>query len=200
MGWAGGLAWERTTIEVEAKAADKTVTVDFAFRNPTDHSVDIRKVRTSCGCTVAASAKNTYGAGENGNVKVVFTAGGLKGKQEKSILVETSEQKTADILTLRVNLPDRVKIDKEMLSWNIGDPLESQSFQVSVIALGTAKVVAANSLDSGFQTDLKELKTGGEYKIIVTPVTTESPVQGTIRLEVSDPAPRAIYLRVKVAG
>ena len=186
-------------MEVGAKAADKTVTVDFAFHNATDHPVEIRKIRTSCGCTVTDSAKKTYGSGEKGTVKAVFTTGGRKGKQEKTILVETSEKKSAERLTLRVNLPDTVKIDKEMLSWNIGDPLESQSFEVSVIEPGTAKVVAGSPLGTGFQADLKEIKAGEKYQVVVTPVTTDHPLRGTIRLEVADPGPRAIYLQTAVA-
>ena len=197
--WAGSLDWEKTTIEVAAKPVDKTVTVNFAFRNTTDHPVEIVKIRTSCGCTVAESAKKTFAPGEKGTVKAVFTTVGRKGKQEKAIVVETSEKGTPDVLTLRVNLPDTIKVNKEMLSWNISDPLESQAFDVSVIAPGSAKVVAASPLGADFQADLKVIKGGEKYQVIVTPVMTDRPVQGTIRLEVADPAPRAIFLQVQVA-
>lgn len=198
LGWAGGLEWEQTAIEIGAQAADKTVTVDFSFRNATDHPVEILKIRTSCGCTVADSGKKTYASGEKGIVKAVFTIGGRKGKQEKTILVETSEKKSSDVLILRVNLPDTLKINKEALHWNIGDPLEPQSFEVSVIEPGTARIVAANSLGDSFQSYLKEIKIGEKFQVIVTPVTTEHPVQGTICLEVNDPGSRAIYLHTAV--
>lgn len=199
MGRAEGLEWERTAIEIAAKPADKTVTADFAFRNTTDHPVEIRKIRTSCGCTVAESAKKSYAPGEQGAVKAVFTIGGRKGKQEKTIIVETSEKKSSDVLILRVNLPDTVKVNKEMLNWNIGDPLEAQSFEVSVVESGSAKVVNALPLGTGFQADLKELEPGKKYEIVVKPLSTEHPAEAALRLEVTDPGPRVIYLRMAVA-
>ena len=58
--------------------------------------------------------------------------------------------------------------------------------------------MGARPLGDAFQADVKEIK-AGEYQVTVTPVMTERPVQGTVRLEVADPAPRAIYLQVKIA-
>lgn len=199
-GMAGGLVWEKSTIEAAAKPADKTVTVDFLFRNASDHPVEVRKIRTSCGCTVAESSQKTYAPGEKGTVKVVFTIGGRKGIQEKTVLVETSEKGSADVLTLRVNLPDSVKINKEMLVWEVGDPLEPQSFEVTVTEPGTSKVKAVRTLGTAFEAVLKEIEVGKKYLITVVPAATDRPAQGTVRLEVADPGTRAIYLRVRVEG
>lgn len=197
-GFAHALEWEKTTLEVTPQAAEKTVETNFGFRNTGDHPVEILKIRTTCGCTVAGSARKTYGAGETGSVKVVFTVGGRKGMQEKTVLVKTSEKEAPDVLTLRVDLPDTVKIDKQLLEWKTGDPAEPKSFEVTVNEPEKTKIKSVRAFGDVFQANLKELEAGKKYQIVITPSSTQHAAQAALRLDVTDPGPRAIYLRLVV--
>lgn len=197
-GFANALEWEKTTLEITPQAAEKTVEANFGFRNTGDHPVDILKIRTTCGCTVAGSAGKTYGAGETGSVKVVFTVGGRKGMQEKTVLVKTSEKETPDVLILRVDLPDTVRTDKQLLEWKTGDPADPKAFEVTVSEPEKTKIKSVRAFGEVFQANLKELEAGKKYQIVVTPSNTQHAAQAALRLDVTDPGPRAIYLRAAV--
>lgn len=193
---ASGLKWEQNTYSVTAAPADKKAEAAFVFSNTSAKPVEITNIRTSCGCTTAQLPQKVYGPGETGTVKSVFTFGGRKGLQEKAIIVQMVDG-TQDVLTMRVDIPDSVKISKEMLTWQVGDPLEAQSFEVSVIE-PEAKVKSVKAMGSHFSAALAETEAGKSYRIDVTPNTTDRPVSGTIRLEVADPGSRSLYLKVKI--
>ncbi len=193
---AGTLNWDAKTCSIKATATDKEAEAAFAFTNTSANPVEIVKVRTSCGCTTAELPKKLYGPGESGSVKAVFTFGSRKGLQEKTLIVQMADG-AQDVLTLRVEIPDSVKINKEMLTWQVGDPLEAQSFDVSVLQTGT-KVKSARALGSNFEVKVAEIEAGKTYRVHVTPVNTDRPASGTVRLEVEDPGLRTLYFRVKI--
>lgn len=47
-------------------------------------------------------------------------------------MVNTSDAQK-DILTLRVDTPDSIKVNKELLTWELGDPLEEQAFTIEFL-------------------------------------------------------------------
>jgi hypothetical protein len=195
---AGGLKWEQNTYSAKATPEDKKVEAAFVFTNTSTKPVEITNIRTSCGCTTAELPQKIYAPGEKGTVKSIFTIGGRKGLQEKTIIVQVADG-TRDVLTMRVEIPDSLKINKEMLTWQVGDPLESQSFDVSVIEPGV-KVKSVKTMGSQFSAELAETEPGKTYRIDVTPINTDRPLSGTIRLDVADPNPRAIYMKVGVVA
>ncbi len=101
------LTWERTLIEMGAKAGDTQAEAAFSFTNKSDEAVEILQVGTSCGCCTAAEVeKKKYLPGESGMVRVKFTFGKRKGPQEKTVIIKTSETGASRyILTFRVEIP-----------------------------------------------------------------------------------------------
>lgn len=190
---AGDLSWKEQTLQHTAQAGEKKFEAEFSFTNASSHPVEIRSIRTSCGCTTAALGKKVYQPGESGSVKSVFTYGSRKGSQKKTIVVQTKSGN--DILTLQVDIPDSIKVDKERLSWLVGEPLEAQFFEIRPLD-AAAKIKSVKALGKTFEAELEEI--GGNYRVSVTPLTTEQTVNSTIRVEIADPAPRSIYLPVQV--
>jgi len=193
---AEGLKWEQTTVSLAASPTDKKIETEFAFTNTSATAVSIRKVSTSCGCTTAVPSQKVYQPGESGRLKVVFNFGGRKGAQAKGIVVQTDGGK--DVLRLQVDIADPVRVDREMLSWKAGDPLEAQVFEVTVREPESARITAVKSLSDAFVAELEEVEAGRKYRVVVKPLKTDRPQKGTIRLEVVDPSSRAIYLRAEV--
>lgn len=192
----GDLKWEQTTIESKAMAVDKAVEANFSFTNTASNPVEIRNISTSCGCTRAATSKKVYQPGESGMVKVTFAIGGRKGLHEKTILVQTSDP-TPEVLTLRVEISDPVKVDKEMLVWNVGDPLVAQVFEITLLE-PQVMVKGARGVEGKFEARIEEVEAGKTYRVKVTPVTTENAVRGVVRLDVEGAEKRNINLRVEV--
>jgi hypothetical protein len=196
-GVAGNVKWESNAISIIAASSDKKAEALFVFTNTSNAPVEIGTIKTSCGCTSVALPKKIYAPGESGKLKVIFVFGERKGQQEKSIVVPFLDG-SRDVLTLKVDIPDSVKLNKEVLVWKMGSPAEPQAFEISIVQPGN-KVKAVKSLSANFTAFLKEIDPGKVYEVEVTPTRTDEPANGTIRVEVAEPGSRAIYLKVRVA-
>ena len=99
----GGLTWAATQQDLEVPADQKTVLVDFAFKNEGPDVVEISSLQTSCGCTAATVESKKIAPGESGSVHVKFAVGSRKGEQVKSVIVRTSDKaKQSLILKMRI--------------------------------------------------------------------------------------------------
>lgn len=169
---------------------------NFVFTNTSSGPVEVKRVQTSCCCTQATTPQKTYQPGESGTVNVVFAFGNRKGLQEKTILV-TMGRSTSEPLKLKVHIPDSFAIDKETLSWKVGDASENKSFGITAteaeITIKTAKLVG-----KGFEYSVRELKSGKRYEVEVRPLDTQEARKASIRIEIADPSSRVVYLPVEV--
>ncbi len=196
--FAGELQWEDRTISVEAAPKSKNVEVRYVFTNTSAQPVEISKVSTSCGCATAELAKKIYQPDEKGELSVVFVFGNRTGSQEKSILVRTGDA-PPDVLMLRVKIPDAVDFSPSELIWDVGGSEGEQSFTLVVVD-SDVRVEGCHSLSKGFASRLEEVEPGKRFRVVVWPLNVERPVRGSVRVDVTTPKPRTIYLPLKVVG
>ena len=85
----------------EMKQGDKK---DYTFNltNSGKSDLQIRNVRSSCGCTAVAPSKKVVSPGETVPIKVTFDSRGKRGRQSKSITVITNDPKNPTS-TLRIS-------------------------------------------------------------------------------------------------
>jgi hypothetical protein len=85
----------------EMKQGDKK---DYTFNltNSGKSDLQIRNVRSSCGCTAVAPSKKVIAPGETVPIKVTFDSRGKRGRQSKSITVITNDPKNPTS-TLRIS-------------------------------------------------------------------------------------------------
>lgn len=74
----------------------------FSLTNDGKSDLQIRNVRSSCGCTAVAPSKKVVGPGETVPIKVTFDSRGKRGRQSKSITVITNDPKNPTS-TLRIS-------------------------------------------------------------------------------------------------
>lgn len=74
----------------------------FNLTNDGKSDLQIRNVRSSCGCTAVAPAKKVVAPGETVPIKVTFDSRGKRGRQSKSITVITNDPKNPTS-TLRIS-------------------------------------------------------------------------------------------------
>src|ERR1700737_3449713 len=84
------LVWEQTQLELHPAVGDDTAIGHFKYQNKGGKPIAIKSVTTSCGCT-AASAKQSAGPGEAGEVTATFKIGDRTGMQQKAITVTTDD-------------------------------------------------------------------------------------------------------------
>ena len=75
----------------------KTKDIPFEFENVGDSLLVIKKISSSCGCTVAELQKREYGPGEKGIIVALFDSRGYFGPVTKSVTVKTNQPKNSRI-------------------------------------------------------------------------------------------------------
>lgn len=105
---AQSLKWETTEVTVKMEPSKNTVETVYRFENASEQTVEIKDVRTSCGCTGAKFEKKAYAPGDKGEITVTYkTPWGARGRQVKPLIVKTSAEPT--LLKLIVELPETGK-------------------------------------------------------------------------------------------
>src|SRR6516162_2908675 len=94
----GQLVFDQPEQSFKVKPEQESIVAKYRFTNSGKESVKIENVKTSCGCTTAALKQTEYAPGESGEIEAKFTFGGRFGRQEKAILVSTSQTKEKPIV------------------------------------------------------------------------------------------------------
>lgn len=66
----------------------------FKFENHGNETLEIKKVKPSCGCTAAILSQNTILPGNTGEIKATFNSGSYNGKVKKTIAVLSNDPDT----------------------------------------------------------------------------------------------------------
>ncbi len=98
------LFWDFGTIYQREEASHR-----FVFRNKGDATLKIGKVRSTCGCTAALPVAREIAPGEEGEIKVTFRAGTMRGRVVKHVYVDSN-----DPVQPRVNLELTVHVKVEL--------------------------------------------------------------------------------------
>ena len=107
----------------------------YRFQNIGDATLNIKKVRSSCGCTAALLSADQLAPGEAGEVKVSFDSSRFKGEVTKTVYLYTDDPDHREVyLNLR----------GEVLARIVSDPAQLMLENLSPGVERTATVVIAN--------------------------------------------------------
>ena len=140
----------------------------FVFRNTSRETIKIDKLKSSCGCTTASVDKKSMAPGEQGCIKAQFDFGTREGIQRKRFEVFTSDGRK-ETLYLTVDIPRTYQISPRRLSWNANDP-NPKSCRLINASATPIRITSVESSGSSFNGELKEIRVGFEYEVLVTPV------------------------------
>jgi hypothetical protein len=177
---AESLQWERRIIETSAAPHD-IVKVAFRFTNIGAKPVTLLSVVPNCDCTTAQLKKNTFGAGEQGQIDVAFDVADSRGPQYKTITVTTDENPSEEMeLLLKVKLPAPIEITPRLLSWQVGDAAAEKSLDITLSSEPATTVTSVKSRDSEMETRLETLAPNRHYRVFVKPNSTVRPHRSTL--------------------
>jgi hypothetical protein len=194
------LVWEKSTQEFHRVPDDKHVEAKFAFKNTGPDTVTIKKVTTSCGCTTAKLAKNTYAPGESGEIDVKFNFGSRRGPQRKIIAV-IGEDKREWMLDLRVYIHEPLTLTPALVYWRTGDAPEAKAVKLTTADGQKVAVKSVTSSDKRVSATVSAVKPGEEYLVNVKPADTSAKLAAELTVATDFPpdAPRSyrIFARIK---
>ena len=110
--------------------------------------------------------------------------GNLKGQTDKMIALRMKSP-TAPLvkLTLRLDIPELLKIEPApTLFWDQGGKVEAKTFKMTVHHSKPINIVETSGTNDNFAYELKTIREGWEYELVVTPKSVVNRAFGLIRI------------------
>jgi len=183
------LEFAAKTLELKAQPSDQQLEAEFTFKNAGKEEVEVTKVEVGCSCLSGVTDKRVYAPGESGKLAVVFKLGSFTGYQKKGMKVVSGDGKETR-LEVGVQIPNVITITPDVAEWFVGDKPEPKSFKVLVEHSEPIKVLEVSCPRGGFAHELKTIKEGREYEIVLTPASTEKAMLGLLRVETDCKIPK----------
>ena len=185
---AGTLKFEQTKKDVTVGNDDKTVTVDFDFKNEGASDASIEKYDAGCPCATVGvkDSKMTYKPGETGTVRIVFDLGMVPGTMDKAVAIYLKGDPInhpSVTLTSHIVVPSLVEVEPKSLMWDVGSKPEPKTVTVTMKHSEPIKIVSMSGADPRFKQELKTIEEGKKYEVVITPASTEKVGMGVVHLE-----------------
>jgi hypothetical protein len=179
-----GLEWETTEIRLEVHPAQASAKAVFRFSNSGKEAVTIGDVKVGCGCLAPKLAKRTYGPGEEGELTILFDLRNRSGKQSKTATVRTSDGKSVD-LVVTGNLPNAYEMSPVMM--RIAGTEKTKTARLVNPNDIPIKLLSATSSQKDLPAELKTIREGFEYEVLITRQPGARNARAVIRIEVEPP-------------
>jgi len=191
------LKWEQMEIELHPKATDAEGVANFKYENKGTKPVKITSVKSSCGCTVAASQKDQVAPGEKGEVTANFKFGGRTGMQQKAITVTTDDPDQPVInLMLKAVIPVALEIKPNFVFWENGEAPKPKTINLKAGKDITITKLDVTSSGPEFTTKVDKGSAPGEFQLTVTPKDTSQMLNAT--LTIKPDFPQTFYATARV--
>ncbi|OGG03510.1 MAG: hypothetical protein A3F83_09130 [Candidatus Glassbacteria bacterium RIFCSPLOWO2_12_FULL_58_11] len=161
----------------------------FTIKNIGQQNLEIKNVRSSCGCTVPTIAKMNLGPGETTELKAVFDSGRFNGSVTKNIFVYSNDLESP---VTRLSIHMDVQVDLEVSPQSIyfaglkeGDKVE-RSITIHNASKEPVTIKEIASTVSSVKLDLSKMKLepGGraDLKLMIDKVSKDMKLSGTLTI------------------
>lgn len=188
---SAALAWEHTTLQLDAGPLDEKIDAAFRFTNTGPAPVTIVQTHASCGCTVPTLDKKTFAPGETGEMRVVYTINeGTVGKQEKTVTLQTDESTEATyLLTLSVLVPGLWEVQPKFVKWDHDEEAAAKIVTIRALHPALAQPVAVEARDTRFAAEVRASPDDpGVFVVTIKPESTAVPMFTSVIVETNAPA------------
>ncbi len=192
-----GFTFVKNRVEVTVKPDAKRVSIPFEFENKTKKTLKIARYDSACSCLSARVAepegKMSYKPGEKGKIVVDFELGSFSGEVEKTVMLWTTDdavQAPSSILTSAITIPVLFDVSPRTLFWDHKGSKEPQIIKLKVSGDKPINILSHQGTNENYSYELKTIRDGWEYELVVTPQSVESMGMGLIKLTTDSEIPR----------
>jgi hypothetical protein len=161
----------------------------FKIKNTGQGQLEIRGVKTSCGCTAAAPSKNHLGPGESADISVGFDTHFQKGHQVRTITAFTNDPTTPQaVMTMQGMVKQQVAAVPAQVAFGtvhkgtaasqevaIDDLMNQKDFQVSSVSNSNPAIKVTKE-------PRKDGKPGAILKVDLLPTMPAGPFDDSIKI------------------
>ena len=175
---------------------------NFSIINKGTGILEIKDVKTSCGCTVADLTKKSLGPGESTEIAATFSLVGKSGNQSKFITI-TSNDPVTPSYKLQIKGKSVPPIMHEPRTVQFGRMFndEGKTEIIKITAMRedlSFKIASIDTTLPAIKTKINEIEPGKAYEIAVS--TTDALVEGnfteSLTIKTNDPGQRPIVVPV----
>ena len=176
------LSFKETVVPVKVAPDQDSITASFPFT--------ISRIHVSCDCTTAGAKDNklTYAPGESGVITAVMKTGNFSGTVDKDMAVHANG--SAYKLVIRAQIPDIIRMEPRKLEWTKGEVPAPKTIKITISRELPVNLTTVDLTGDAFNYEPVTVKKGREYKIIVTPRSTDRPAFNTIWVRTDSTVPR----------
>lgn len=184
------MVFETQVVEVTVKPDQKVVTGIFPFKIENGPATVVN-YEAKCTCLMARleplqpdrSVKLDWKEGESGQVMTRFDTTRFMGTVEKAIELNLKGREGPVILTVRIHVPELIKMEPSSLKWDKGAAAEEKVMKITINHDKPIHIVKdAGNNDKIFPYKLVTIRDGWEYEIRITPTDTSQSGMGMISL------------------
>lgn len=195
------LSWDNRQLDFHPTLNDTNVVARFTYKNMGTTVVNIKDVKVSCGCMAPTFDKKALGPGENGVMTANFNIGQRTGFQQSHFYVQTDDpQGPVTQLTMRMYLPELVKITPSFVYWQVGETNAPKTMNVEVVYASPINLLSVDTTNDRVFPKLVTIKPGKSYQIVVTPESTVQAASARIKIRSDFPKdrPRSFSARADI--
>jgi len=182
-GASGQLQFQKKQIEFWPSYQDGSVVGRFVFANVGDYAVTIKKLETTCNCTTTRLTQKTYQPGEVGEVLATLDFENNQGPMLRPVFVHTDDPLQQKItLSVKAQVPLLAEIKPMAAFWKRGEKAIPKSIRVKFVPAAPIHLLKVQSKTSAVTTQIKTIKEGREYEVLIVPASTDAKFKASLDL------------------
>jgi hypothetical protein len=181
-----GLEWQQTEVLLDPHPVQTHAVSSFTFQNTGTQPVTIVAMAPNCGCLFPRISKRICSPGESGELSVRFDLRNRTGKQRKAVTIKTDDGKTFNLYTA-VDIPQAYAMSPAIMTWPPGSedgPKTAKLTNPNAVPI-TIKSITSSNKD--LPAELKTIREGFEYEVVVTRLTETANTRSVIRIQTEPP-------------
>ena len=197
-----GLSYAPEVFKIHAKPEEEVVTARYEVRNSGEKTVRITSLDTTCHCLDVRADAKEIAPGATVVVEADFSLEKLVGISEKMVIVHTDDPDLSQIrLGVQVQVDPIYSIEPLTLDWKVGEEPKPKEIVFKVVRDDPIHITdVQHSRESVFTVEVRELEPGREYRLVLTPNSTEKELLGFVKVitdcEIDKYARELMYFKI----
>ncbi|MCS6245420.1 MAG: DUF1573 domain-containing protein [Opitutus sp.] len=200
----GQIKWAEENPEFSIQAEDASFNFKLNVQNTSDRDIQITKVTASCGCTLAAAEPSLVHPGDIATINGIYKPGNRTGMNFVTVTVSgrfdsnssklggsVEKSDFASSVKIKFNIAQSVSIKPGILMWRKDAAPIAKHVSIVTKGQSTIRIADIKLNDELYSYELINETASGSFKIVVSPISTQSFSRETVSFQVVNDSGKA---------